>query len=564
MPSPYFPSFPSPVPGQTQQPSPATPATPSTPGAQPTTPTDQTTPGTSDAFSQAPAAGTEAAATFAPNMFGDQFGGGSGSSVLTVSTPSKTVLVPGVLNGQKGFLLFQGATFQGPPPPQEGIYTWPGVSSAGSSATFIGPTGPIVLKNVQGSFTQNGQNFALNPNAPFPTPSASARSFVTNQLAAPGQPLYLVAQGIEQQANPKATLAQFGATLNNLVIGPVDISATNFPLEYGVTLQSTVSQTVPGQTLQFLVHVPNPSGGGTVGRIEIAEDINPLPRDRFIFDYDFFSRVPLGPGGWDVNRFVFGYEKTFFDEQASVEVRLPFAATLNNDFTLGAESTHVELGNVRVLLKALLFGNDQINIAGGLGIHVPTAPNTRVSLADGTPLVQIRNETVILSPFLGALFTPNPRLFAQAWLAFDVDPRGNPVAINPDLSGLTFAGRLHDASLLQIDGHIGYWLIQSESRDAVVRGVAPFVELHYDRVVGNANTVSSGSFVVTGLRNDFDQLDLTAGVVAQLGDRLNLSMGVVAPLLGQDNRTFDWQLGVRANVFLGPTGQRQNNAYYAP
>src|SRR5262249_19027286 len=146
-----------------------------------------------------------------------------------------------------------------------------------------------------------------------------------------GQPLFIVAQGIEQQANSTAKLTQFGATLTNVVIGPVDPAATNFPLEYGVLLQSLMSETVPGHTVEVLVSVPNPSGGGTDGRIQIGEVINPLPRGRFVFDYDLFSGVPLGVGSRDVNRFVFGFEKTFFDGQASVEVRVPFAATLNSD-----------------------------------------------------------------------------------------------------------------------------------------------------------------------------------------------------------------------------------------
>jgi hypothetical protein len=98
----------------------------------------------------------------------------------------------------------------------------------------------------------------------------------------------------------------------------------------------------------------------------------------------------------------------------------------------------------------------------------------------------------------------------------------------------------------------------------LVRGLAPFLELHYNKIVGNTTPVALGDFVVDGRLSNFDELDLTAGVTTQFGDRFNLSMGAVVPLKGQDNRTFDWQFGIRANLFLGAKTQRPNNPYYVP
>ena len=36
--------------------------------------------------------------------------------------------------------------------------------------------------------------------------------------------------------------------------------------------------------------------------------------------------------------------------------------------------------------------------------------------------------------------------------------------------------------------------------------------------------------------------------------------GVVAPLRGSDNRSFDYQIGLRANYFFGPTSRARNEA----
>jgi hypothetical protein len=69
-----------------------------------------------------------------------------------------------------------------------------------------------------------------------------------------------------------------------------------------------------------------------VGRTKIADDNSPLPRDRFIFNYDYFNNASLG-SGIDVSRISLGVEKTFLDQQASVELRIPFASTLDSTST---------------------------------------------------------------------------------------------------------------------------------------------------------------------------------------------------------------------------------------
>jgi hypothetical protein len=316
---------------------------------------------------------------------------------------------------------------------------------------------------------------------------------------------------------------------------------------------------------QALVNIPNPSGGGTVGREFLAESINPLPRDRFIFDFDYFNNTPLTANGWDVYRYVVGIEKTFFNENASVELRLPFATTLNNDIVLGAENSNTEFGNMRILLKGLLFGNDTVNIASGLGIHLPTAGDTRVSTLNGIDLVQISNDTVMLSPYIGALFTPNDRLFVQSWLALDFDPSGNQVYVaDPTFSGLAFAGRLNEQTLFQADAQVGYWVHKTDDPSATLRGLAPFLELHYRSPLGDQDFVAANGFLIGDLNGNRDELNLTTGLLARLGDRTTVSLAAVVPLRGNDDRSFDFQIGVRLNVFFGPTLWNPGRGTFVP
>jgi hypothetical protein len=308
--------------------------------------------------------------------------------------------------------------------------------------------------------------------------------------------------------------------------------------------------------------VPNPAGGGVVGRTKVSEDSSPLPRDRFIFNYDYFHNVPLRAGGQDVNRFTFGVEKTCLDGMASVEVRLPFASTLDSDIVVGGESTHTELGNLHLMIKGLLWRNESLAIASGLGISLPTADDTRV-ITGGSEIVHIRNRTVGLEPYFAALWTPNERLFSQLWVSVPFDTVGNKVDVNPTFFAPTRIGTLHDQTRLVLDGQIGYWLMRSEDPDARLRGVAPFAELHYTTTTSDADVVSGGGLSVGDLAGRTDELNLTLGVVMQIGDNATVSVGGVIPLSNGDNRLFDYQIGVRAQVLFGATARDRSASYRA-
>src|SRR5262249_30898700 len=100
----------------------------------------------------------------------------------------------------------------------------------------------------------------------------------------------------------------------------------------------------------------NPTGGNLVGRTTVAYDNSPLPRDRLIANFDFIDNAPLRAVGHDINRFTLGFEKTFFDSQASVSLQVPFAAgTLNTVATEGQiTGLDSQSGNLFLTLKALL------------------------------------------------------------------------------------------------------------------------------------------------------------------------------------------------------------------
>ncbi|MFL5246122.1 MAG: hypothetical protein ACJ8FY_28980 [Gemmataceae bacterium] len=312
-----------------------------------------------------------------------------------------------------------------------------------------------------------------------------------------------------------------------------------------------------------LFDVASPAGGGLVGRTKVSDDNSPLPRDRVIFNYDYFNNVPLAAKGVDVNRFSPGFEKTFFDRLISIEVRVPFASTLSSDIIANGlgnqEST--EFGDVHLTLKGLLYGSDRLNIAGGLGIGLPTARGTRIALGDGTELARIRNEEVVLTPYLAYLLTPSDRLFFQNWFAINFDANGNPLSANPDFTGLRPVGRLNDQDLFQADAQIGYWLYEPDCDSGLLRGLAPFLELHYNSTIDRANGIHAGAFSLIPRNNRFDELNLSVGAITQIGDNFNVSVGAVVPLMGQNHRSFDYQIGIHGSLLFGPTSNlwKRNN-----
>jgi hypothetical protein len=201
-----------------------------------------------------------------------------------------------------------------------------------------------------------------------------------------------------------------------------------------------------------------------------------------------------------------------------------------------------------------VYRSDAVNLSTGLSLALPTADNTRVFLGQ-TEVMRIDSDADLLTPFVACLYTPNDSLFLQTWGAIAFSSQGNRVLINNGLTGLQDAGRLYDQNVLQIDAQAGYWLINPARSEGLLRGLAPFVELHSNTGLAHAGNLRNGFFTIGSLEDRFSELNLSVGAVMQLGEQVNLTAGAGFPLLGGSNRTFDYEIGIRCNVFLGARGQ---------
>ncbi len=291
------------------------------------------------------------------------------------------------------------------------------------------------------------------------------------------------------------------------------------------------------------------STSGADRNFKIAENSSPIPTDRAFFNYNHFSNALETFDGEELplDRFTFGLEKTFWDENWSLELRIPFARGLDSDEVIGAgDIAGTEFGNVAMAVKAVLLRHRTGTLAAGLGIVFPTGSDSEVFFDNGggdlTSLARLENEAVHFQPFLGYLWTPNKRLFAQFVSQVDFDANGNRSVIRE------VEGRLQDQTLLFLDTNIGYWVYQNP-RAGFLKGVAPVIELHYSSTLQSPDVAPAGAdggtpeeYEIATITNPAlrqDILNLTGGIHFQLLESTRLTVAGGVPLRTGTDRQFD-------------------------
>ena len=320
-------------------------------------------------------------------------------------------------------------------------------------------------------------------------------------------------------------------------------------------LYTAVSQWQLDSPITMLI--PSPSAGGVVGRQKIGENNSPIPVDRVFFNYNYFNNAPFTATGVNVHRFTPGFEKTFLDRMCSFEMRFPFASTLDSNIIVDGsnDTSAAEFGNLHLALKALLFRDEILAISAGLGISEPTADDIRVAAFNGAPLVRFKNEAVHLQPFLGTLYTPNERFFAQGFAQLDFDANGNELHANTRGAGLRHVGTIHDQTLLYLDGSLGYWLYHCPDASQFVTGLAPMVELHLNTTINDPDFVQAGTLQVQSGPGNFSTLNFTCGLNVELRQRSSMLFGLVIPI-GGDDQPFDFEASVLFNYQFGGAPDR--------
>ncbi|MCA9161400.1 MAG: hypothetical protein KDA62_00415 [Planctomycetales bacterium] len=467
-----------------------------------------------------------------PNMIGDYFGG-TGIGFQGTATIDRLFVVANDLDSPNP-LPGGGTVLMITEPGPVGVFSST-VGSVQDIQQLLRTAAPLPAATQVGTIAENATvTTAINVGQIQALVTGTPDAFDVIPVAAPPGTYQAVVDQSFQARNTLAGTTQFNASNSGAILqggadtfnGGEDLDAFYF-YDY-----------------QVAVNVVSPAAGtGGLGRSKFAEGGSLVPRDRVMFDYGNYGNV-ITSGGVRLNRFVPGFEKTFLGGMASVEARFPFAANVATDImTTGMGATNqgdAAFGDIGIYGKVLVLYRPTHLITAGLGVIVPTAEATSVTLTNGMPLLRVDNDAVYLQPFVACAWTPNDRFFAQSVLQLDLAANGNRVSVNTDGTGLTQAGRLTDANHLFWDVAFGYWLYQDNRRGATgITGVAPVVEFHYTEAITDADRVTAGPFQVGNFAGDLHMLNIVAGLQTTFGAGHNLSVAYTGPLTGEANRQVD-------------------------
>jgi hypothetical protein len=230
------------------------------------------------------------------------------------------------------------------------------------------------------------------------------------------------------------------------------------------------------------------------GGFKIADNESPRPTDRVFVTYNYYnSLTTFGGPTFDLHREMIGFEKTFFDGNASIGMRLPF---LQLDGLSGVDSTDV--GDLSVIFK-WAFLNDLSTgnvLSGGIVVTIPTGDD--IQTVNGGTI-----HDTLLQPYVGGI-----------WNCGDFYFHGFSSIVVPTVS--------RDMTFLSNDFGIGYWL--TKNNDGFCRAIVPTIEGHLFTPLDHRDP--NGTVFAT------DYFEMTGGVYFVLHGNSALGIAVGVPLTG--------------------------------
>jgi hypothetical protein len=265
---------------------------------------------------------------------------------------------------------------------------------------------------------------------------------------------------------------------------------------------------------------------------KIADNMSPRPQDRFFFTFDYFNdlngdvnrRLGNQVSNLQAYRYLFGFEKTFLDGNASIGIRMPLNTLTATSQVPALGGTSTAVGNLTVFSKFILWQDpsQQNLISSGVAITVPNGP----SRFAGSPATAGFHDSQI-QPFIGYIFQQG-RFYVQGFEAVDVPFNGN------------------DVTMLYNDVGIGYFLYRSADPNAFLTGIVPTFETHV-----NVPLNHQGALRINDPAGTPNVVDLTLGTSLVFGRRAILTAAFIDPVTGP--KPFDFEVVGLLNIFFGRT-----------
>jgi hypothetical protein len=268
-----------------------------------------------------------------------------------------------------------------------------------------------------------------------------------------------------------------------------------------------------------------------VRTFKVSDNQTPMPVDRLTFSYNYFDyvnqsvnqRLNVPIDRIQAMRYVFGFEKMFWDGRASVGLRLPLNNVVGNSNVAGLGKDSTAVGDLSAYFKyALLIDREKGRVlSGGLAVTMPTGP-TNFAGADWLRGLHYTN----LQPFVAFQYTWD-RAYAIGFTSVDIPTSSR------------------DALLIYNDLGLGYYIYRNPDPNSRgwIKAVAPTVEVHV-----NSPTNHRDVFNARDLAGTAEVVDMTSGLNIFLPGRTVFSLGIVDPVTGP--RPFSLEALALLNVFF--------------
>lgn len=236
------------------------------------------------------------------------------------------------------------------------------------------------------------------------------------------------------------------------------------------------------------------------GAFKIAENEAVLPMDRVFTTFNYYNNI-TGPRRY-LYRETVGFEKTFFNENASIGLRLPFFQVGGDNDTRGYQN----VGDLTAIFKMVLWHRPDVGaVTTGIAVTAPTGPLASIVYPDGTEI-----HSTLLQPYVGYLWHRNS-FFVHGFssVLIPTDSRDVTVAFN--------------------DVGVGYWWSQG---DGLLSAIVPTFEAHVSNPVNHRRENDIPRFR--------DSVNLTAG--SSFIFRRGSSLGVAGAMPITGPRLFDFEV----------------------
>ncbi|HEV2947793.1 MAG TPA: hypothetical protein VGX70_10475 [Gemmataceae bacterium] len=396
----------------------------------------------------------------------------------------------------------EGALVIPPTPPIEAPFSEPSLSPE-RAAAFGGETVALATPNMLGDSLSSTALRCVQ---------FQRTNFVPQTVTVTVQPPFC--QGLTTAGNFifPMTNGQCIPPTNVQFIGPITPVAT--------VNQSTTVNVPVTTTQQICYQIP-----AACHAFKIADDQNARPQDRVFFDYSYYNNVGanfrLGTdvSNMNVNRGVVGFEKTFFDGFASIQLREPVNSLhIGGSNTPEANGNFTDVGDLTLILKGVLWEdmNNGDVISAGLAVTLPTGPDSLGGVTFSNGCVH----STLIQPYVGYAFIWN-NLFLQGFTSVDIPTTDQ------------------DSTLMFNDVGLGYFLLRDRNNGRFLTAVAPTVEGHLMTPLSHEGSPTEMMFTP-------NQLDITEGVTFEFRSRATFAVGISEPVTG--SKTYDFEAMAQLNL----------------